>query len=152
MEPTAAGNLLEIMDLARTLRREQLFIQHEQAAFATLTGTLEMNAATITKVGWFVWLWLTIARIHCSLFKHVESRSLPVFLSLSLFLPSSWLTSAHNKDRTCMICCWPERITIHLPAVAVRAHMTMRPFWMPNRCCPTRFVYPTRPLSILCVH
>lgn len=53
MEPTAAGNLLEIMDLARTLRREQLFIQHEQAAFAQLTGSLEMNAATITKVGLF---------------------------------------------------------------------------------------------------
>lgn len=50
MEPTAGGNLLEIMDLARTLRQEQLFIQHEQAAFAQLTSALETNATTITEV------------------------------------------------------------------------------------------------------
>lgn len=50
MEPPAAGNLLEIMDLARTLRQEQLFIQQEQAAFVQLNGTLETNAGTITKV------------------------------------------------------------------------------------------------------
>ncbi|XP_033246009.1 receptor-mediated endocytosis protein 6 homolog [Drosophila miranda] len=50
MEPTAAGNLLEIMDLARTLRQEQLFIQQEQTAFGQLTGALETNAGTITKL------------------------------------------------------------------------------------------------------
>lgn len=50
MEPPAAGNLLEIMDLARTLRQEQLFIQQEQATFAQLTSALETNAGTITKV------------------------------------------------------------------------------------------------------
>jgi len=54
MEPPAAGNLLEIMDLARTLRQEQLFIQQEQAAFAQLTGAFETNAGTITKVGFSI--------------------------------------------------------------------------------------------------
>ncbi|XP_030379030.1 receptor-mediated endocytosis protein 6 homolog [Scaptodrosophila lebanonensis] len=52
MEPTTAGNLLEIIDLARTLRQEQLFIQQEQAAFAQLNDALETNATEITKLAY----------------------------------------------------------------------------------------------------
>lgn len=50
MESNAEGNLLEVMDLARTLRQEQLFIQQEQATFAQLTEALTENSASITKV------------------------------------------------------------------------------------------------------
>lgn len=51
MESNTEGNLLEIMDLARTLRQEQLFIQQEQATFAQLTEALSDNSTSITKVG-----------------------------------------------------------------------------------------------------
>lgn len=90
--------------------------------------------------------WLTISRI-CMIVIYLCWITLTFLLPLSLSLPYSCLTSAHNKDRTLMICCWPERITIHLPAVAVRTHTIMRPFWMPNRCCPTRLVYPIEAIS-----
>ncbi|XP_037939024.1 receptor-mediated endocytosis protein 6 homolog [Teleopsis dalmanni] len=52
MEPSTEGNLLEIMDLARTLRQEQLFIQQEQAAFAQLTDTLTEGSTSITKLAY----------------------------------------------------------------------------------------------------
>lgn len=54
MESNTEGNLLEVMDLARTLRQEQLFIQQEQTTFAQLTETLAENSASITKVSFFV--------------------------------------------------------------------------------------------------
>lgn len=131
MEPTAAGNLLEIMDLARTLRQEQLFIQHEQAAFAQLTGALETNAATITKVRTHIYILTMSRRIALYL----------INISALFYLPSfSWRTSALNKDRTCMICCWPERITIRFSVADVPAPTIMPHLWMPNRCCPTRWV------------
>lgn len=50
MDTNNEGNLLEIMDLARTLRQEQLFIQHEQEAFANLTENLAINSSSITRV------------------------------------------------------------------------------------------------------
>lgn len=53
MESNTEGNLLEVMDLARTLRQEQLFIQQEQTTFAQLTETLAENSASITKVSFF---------------------------------------------------------------------------------------------------
>lgn len=56
MESNAEGNLLEIMDLARTLRQEQLFIQQEQATFARLTEELSDNSASITKVGVYLYV------------------------------------------------------------------------------------------------
>uniref|UniRef100_A0A1B0FH28 Receptor-mediated endocytosis protein 6 homolog n=1 Tax=Glossina morsitans morsitans TaxID=37546 RepID=A0A1B0FH28_GLOMM len=52
METNAEGNLLEIMDLARTLRQEQLFIQQEQNSFAQLTETLSQNSISITKLAY----------------------------------------------------------------------------------------------------
>ncbi|XP_013104598.1 receptor-mediated endocytosis protein 6 homolog [Stomoxys calcitrans] len=52
MESNTEGNLLEIMDLARTLRQEQLFIQQEQATFVQLTETLSENSASITKLAY----------------------------------------------------------------------------------------------------
>uniref|UniRef100_A0A034VRT7 Receptor-mediated endocytosis protein 6-like protein n=1 Tax=Bactrocera dorsalis TaxID=27457 RepID=A0A034VRT7_BACDO len=52
MEPNSEDNLLEIMDLARTLRQEQLFIQQEQAAFAQFTESLSENSAAITKLAY----------------------------------------------------------------------------------------------------
>uniref|UniRef100_W8AWG7 Receptor-mediated endocytosis protein 6 homolog n=1 Tax=Ceratitis capitata TaxID=7213 RepID=W8AWG7_CERCA len=52
MEPNSDDNLLEIMDLARTLRQEQLFIQQEQAAFAQFTASLSENSAAITKLAY----------------------------------------------------------------------------------------------------
>lgn len=58
MEPNSEDNLLEIMDLARTLRQEQLFIQQEQAAFAQFTESLSENSAAITKVK--SWFFLTV--------------------------------------------------------------------------------------------
>ncbi|XP_061401686.1 receptor-mediated endocytosis protein 6 homolog [Musca vetustissima] len=52
MESNTEGNLLEIMDLARTLRQEQLFIQQEQATFAQLTEALSENSTSITKLAY----------------------------------------------------------------------------------------------------
>uniref|UniRef100_T1PED5 Receptor-mediated endocytosis protein 6 homolog n=1 Tax=Musca domestica TaxID=7370 RepID=T1PED5_MUSDO len=52
MESNTEGNLLEIMDLARTLRQEQLFIQQEQATFAQLTEALSDNSTSITKLAY----------------------------------------------------------------------------------------------------
>lgn len=52
MDTESEGNLLEIMDLARTLRQEQLFIQHEQAAFASLAESLTINSSQIAQVSY----------------------------------------------------------------------------------------------------
>ncbi|KAM7347013.1 GTPase activating protein and VPS9 domains 1 isoform 2-T4 [Cochliomyia hominivorax] len=52
MESNTEGNLLEVMDLARTLRQEQLFIQQEQTTFAQLTEALAENSASITKLAY----------------------------------------------------------------------------------------------------
>ncbi|XP_075157188.1 GTPase activating protein and VPS9 domains 1 [Haematobia irritans] len=52
MESNTEGNLLEIMDLARTLRQEQLFIQQEQATFLQLTEALSENSSSITKLAY----------------------------------------------------------------------------------------------------
>lgn len=66
MESNTEGNLLEVMDLARTLRQEQLFIQQEQTTFAQLTGALAENSASITKVSAmlfvFVYIYLLVAK------------------------------------------------------------------------------------------
>lgn len=60
MEPNSEDNLLEIMDLARTLRQEQLFIQQEQAAFTQFTESLSEKSAAITKVKLYIYI-LTVA-------------------------------------------------------------------------------------------
>lgn len=60
MESNTEGNLLEVMDLARTLRQEQLFIQQEQTTFAQLTEALAENSASITKVGVRKFSWLCL--------------------------------------------------------------------------------------------
>ncbi|XP_055909631.1 receptor-mediated endocytosis protein 6 homolog [Eupeodes corollae] len=52
MDGDGEGNLLEIMDLARTLRQEQLFIQNEQAAFATLTESLALSSSQIAELAY----------------------------------------------------------------------------------------------------
>ncbi|XP_036319157.1 receptor-mediated endocytosis protein 6 homolog isoform X2 [Rhagoletis pomonella] len=52
MEQNSEDNLLEIMDLARTLRQEQLFIQQEQAAFGQFTESLSENSTAITKLAY----------------------------------------------------------------------------------------------------
>lgn len=52
MEPNTEGNLLDIMDLARTLRQEQLFIQQEQSTFGQLSESMLENATAITKLAY----------------------------------------------------------------------------------------------------
>ncbi|XP_055841429.1 receptor-mediated endocytosis protein 6 homolog isoform X2 [Episyrphus balteatus] len=52
MDGDGEGNLLEIMDLARTLRQEQLFIQNEQAAFATLTESVALSSSQIAQLAY----------------------------------------------------------------------------------------------------
>lgn len=46
------GGLLEIMDLARTLRQEQLFIQSEQSAFRSLNDQLTRNSSLVCQLAW----------------------------------------------------------------------------------------------------
>lgn len=52
MQPDNEGNLLEIMDLARTLRQEQLFIQSEQSAFRNLNEQLSRSSALVCQLAW----------------------------------------------------------------------------------------------------
>lgn len=51
MQPENEG-LLEIMDLARTLRQEQLFIQSEQSAFRNLNDQLTRNSSLVCQLAW----------------------------------------------------------------------------------------------------
>lgn len=44
------GNLLEIIDLAHSLRQEHLFIANEQAAFNRLNETLSRNSSSVAQV------------------------------------------------------------------------------------------------------
>lgn len=52
MQPENEGNLLEVMDLARTLRQEQLFIQSEKSAFRNLNDQLTRNSALVCQLAW----------------------------------------------------------------------------------------------------
>ncbi|XP_055380440.1 receptor-mediated endocytosis protein 6 homolog isoform X2 [Condylostylus longicornis] len=52
MQPDNEGNLLEIIDLAHTLRQEQLFIRHEQESFNNLRKTFANNSAKIAQLAW----------------------------------------------------------------------------------------------------
>lgn len=88
MESNTEGNLLEVMDLARTLRQEQLFIQQEQTTFAQLTETLAENSASITKVSFFFFC-LNILNF--------------LNILLNIFIISSWLIFVPNKEKILMI-------------------------------------------------
>uniref|UniRef100_A0A1B0DQU9 Uncharacterized protein n=1 Tax=Phlebotomus papatasi TaxID=29031 RepID=A0A1B0DQU9_PHLPP len=52
MEPSAGGNLLEVIDLAHSLRQEQLFISKEQNSFVLLSETLQENASEVSELAW----------------------------------------------------------------------------------------------------
>lgn len=51
MQPINNGNLLEIIDLAHSLRQEHLFIVNEQNTFNNLTETLNRNSSNVAQVG-----------------------------------------------------------------------------------------------------
>lgn len=50
MQPMDNGNLLEIIDLAHSLRQEHLFIANEQATFNRLNETLNRNSSNVAQV------------------------------------------------------------------------------------------------------
>lgn len=50
MQSINNGNLLEIIDLAHSLRQEHLFIANEQAAFNRLNETLSRNSSSVAQV------------------------------------------------------------------------------------------------------
>lgn len=50
MQAINNGNLLEIIDLAHSLRQEHLFIAHEQATFNRLNDTLTRNSLNVAQV------------------------------------------------------------------------------------------------------
>lgn len=50
MQPIENGNLLEIIDLAHSLRQEHLFIVHEQNSFNRLNETLNRNSSNVAQV------------------------------------------------------------------------------------------------------
>lgn len=50
MERANEGNLLEIIDLAHSLRQEHLYITSEQQMFLTLNETLNKNASNVAQV------------------------------------------------------------------------------------------------------
>ncbi|GAB0092754.1 Receptor-mediated endocytosis protein 6 homolog [Sergentomyia squamirostris] len=52
MESTAGGNLLEVIDLAHSLRQEQLFISKEQNSYMTLSESLQDNATEVSELAW----------------------------------------------------------------------------------------------------
>lgn len=51
MQSISNGNLLEIIDLAHSLRQEHLFIVNEQNTFHNLTETLNRNSSNVAQVG-----------------------------------------------------------------------------------------------------
>lgn len=50
MQQITNGNLLEIIDLANSLRQEHLFIANEQNAFNNLNDTLKRNSSNVAQV------------------------------------------------------------------------------------------------------
>lgn len=52
MERPGDGNLLEIIDLAHSLRQEHLYITNEQKMFRTLNDTLQANASNVAQLAW----------------------------------------------------------------------------------------------------
>lgn len=52
MQSINNGNLLEIIDLAHSLRQEHLFIVNEQETFNALTETLNDNSAKVAQLAW----------------------------------------------------------------------------------------------------
>ncbi|XP_059612505.1 receptor-mediated endocytosis protein 6 homolog [Phlebotomus argentipes] len=52
METSAGGNLLEVIDLAHSLRQEQLFISKEQSFFVRLSETLQENTSEVAELAW----------------------------------------------------------------------------------------------------
>lgn len=50
MQSINNGNLLEIIDLAYSLRQEHLFIANEQATFNRLNETLSRNSSSVAQV------------------------------------------------------------------------------------------------------
>lgn len=50
MQSNNEGNLLEIIDLAHSLRQEQLFIANEQNTFNKLNETLLKNSSNVAQV------------------------------------------------------------------------------------------------------
>lgn len=52
MDRPGDGNLLEIIDLAHSLRQEHLYITNEQKMFRTLNATLQANSANVAQLAW----------------------------------------------------------------------------------------------------
>lgn len=50
MQSASEGNLLEIIDLAHSLRQEHLYISNEQNTFLNLNDTLIKNSSNVAQV------------------------------------------------------------------------------------------------------
>lgn len=53
MQSINNGNLLEIIDLAHSLRQEHLFITNEQDSFNRLNETIGLNSTSVAQVTFF---------------------------------------------------------------------------------------------------
>lgn len=83
MERANEGNLLEIIDLAHSLRQEHLYITSEQQMFLNLNETLNKNAANVAQVTHYFNSYLS--------FKERNNNRRRI--------PYSWPGSAPNSDR-----------------------------------------------------
>ncbi|KAG4079273.1 hypothetical protein HA402_006996 [Bradysia odoriphaga] len=52
MQSASEGNLLEIIDLAHSLRQEHLYISNEQNTFLSLNDTLIKNSSNVAQLAW----------------------------------------------------------------------------------------------------
>lgn len=50
MQSISEGNLLEIIDLAHSLRQEHLYITNEQNTFVSLNEALNKNSSNVAQV------------------------------------------------------------------------------------------------------
>lgn len=73
MQPISNGNLLEIIDLAHSLRQEHLFIVNEQNTFNNLTETLNRNSSNVAQVS-MAGVTTTALHTHCTAHRPNEFR------------------------------------------------------------------------------
>lgn len=82
MQQITNGNLLEIIDLANSLRQEHLFIANEQNAFNNLNDTLKRNSSNVAQVrhqfvfncvySFCYWLLVVLLIEQCELLKFMD--------------------------------------------------------------------------------
>lgn len=104
MQSINNGNLLEIIDLAHSLRQEHLFIANEQAAFNRLNETLSRNSSSVAQV------WNSIY-YYCFFFDErnhqIKNEKLPILLLLS-FKQLAWICSQQRLNLNSLIISRPD--------------------------------------------